>query len=132
MSKADRPEIETIELAGVRAERPCGQQYANDTDYGKKAYVVGFDNHSSTGILVIADSEDGAVDEAADYADEMGYEGYFLDAKDEKEQLELDLEDEDEDVMYVGNYGRPVRGSELWMRKVNKDNVPPARACKRK
>ena len=63
----------------------------------------------------------------------MGYEGCFLDAKgDEKEQLELDLEDEDEDVMYVGNYGLPVRGSELWIREVKKKDVPQARACKRK
>jgi hypothetical protein len=116
-----KPRLETIRFdkQGCSGQRPVGSMYANEEErFWKRSYVVGFDDHTSTGILVNADHDDDAVDAAADFADEMGWEGYFLDEK--------DIEDDD-DVLRVGNYGRPVDGSQLWIRTIPNSDVPDPR-----
>lgn len=55
---------------------------------------------------VYANCASDALDEAADYAEEQGWMGYFLDQED------LDNQHED-DVCYVGNHGLPMLSHEI-------------------
>lgn len=118
----EKPETDQIiftDHGDIEGEVLAGQAYANEEEkFWKHSYVVGFDNHVNIGILVNADHDGDAVDAAADFAEEMGYEGYFLDEK--------EIED-DEDVLRVGNHGRPVNGGELWVVEVDYDPDDPSR-----
>lgn len=71
--------------------------------------------HLSSAIRVNADNISDALDEAADYADERGWEGYFID--DEAYQEMID-EGWDDDIAYAGNAGRPLIAHEIHIDQV--------------
>ena len=87
-----------------------------DERFWKHYYQVGF--ASSLGwdssILVNADHEQDAADAAADYAESMGWSGYFVPMADIPEN-------ELEDYCTVGNHCLQVQSEELHIRQVEID-----------
>lgn len=124
-------------VENVEYERPfrlIGQrskewQYANvEHKAWRRSYLVSFDDHTNYGILVNADAEDEALDYAADFAEEMGWEGYFADNIDDPDPVNADLgddennDDSDDGYEFVGTSGRKVRSDEV---KIFEVTTPP-------
>jgi len=106
-----------ITLIGQRIK---GWQYANEeNETWQRSYIVSFDDHTNYGILVNADNESDALDVAADFAEEMGWEGYFVDDSDDDE------DEDDETYEFVGSYDRRVRSEEIKIFEV--ETPPPAK-----
>jgi hypothetical protein len=111
----------------IIGERRLGWQYANEAEESwRHSYLVSFDNHTNTAILINADDEGDALDAAADFAQEMNWKGYFVD---EEEVHDQEIEDEEEEgIERVGNEGWPVRSDEIAIFSVKEP--PPATEAK--
>lgn len=75
------------------------QEYSNQS---MKLWIVSPTYYSDL-YLVYADCESDAIDVLADYGQEKGYRGWFIDEQDT----------DDYDVIYAGNNGLPMDGDEL-------------------
>jgi hypothetical protein len=73
-------------------------------------FRVHADYHDTCGIQVYGCSIDAALDDAADYWSEMGWEGHFMDDKMVAEYKKDGCEDS---ILYLGNEGLPVLGDNL-------------------
>lgn len=65
--------------------------------------------------IVYADNAQEAVDAFADHAEEMGWEGLFLEMKDIKSENNPDGDYTEEEICYVGNHCRPVLDHEIYV-----------------
>jgi hypothetical protein len=79
-----------------------------DEKFWGKYYLVSFAQCLGwdSAICVNADNEQDAADEAADYAEEKGWKGYFLDNEDLEDYAE-------DDIITVGNHCLSVLSWEL-------------------
>ena len=87
-----------------------------DDNFWGKYYLVSFAQCLGwdSAVLINADNDQNAVDYAADYHEEKGHMGYFLDPADKRTQ-ELEKFDE---LVHCGNHCLPVHMIELNVRRV--------------
>ena len=79
--------------------------------YSDKYFIVSLDPHLRGWVFNAANAQE-ALDAAADYCEEMGYEGYFISDEDLPEYEKFD------EVVYAGNHGRPLVSYEISIFKV--------------
>lgn len=83
-----------------------------DRDIWAFQFNVVLNPHAET-MHVYADHEGDALDYAVDYAEDMGWDGYFLD--------EVDVPSIEDDVTYAGNTGRALLSHEITIVDVTGD-----------
>lgn len=66
-------------------------------------------------ICVNADNEQDALDYAVDYAEEQGWEGYFLDTPGD----DMTADWHEDDICYAGNHGRALLAFEIHIKQLD-------------
>ncbi len=98
-------------------------EVANPGDYDSwaHAYLVHMHHLDPHGILVFADCEQDAIDEVADYGEEQGYLGWFIDDSEMADYTQVTDGEERwaDEVMLVGNHGLPIDGSEIYVTELD-------------
>ena len=84
-----------------------------DKGFWKNTYTVILNRHADR-MKIHADSAGDALDEAIDYAEAQGWEGYFLQAED---IAELDAEGFLDEYPSGGNHGRYVGSHNVYVRE---------------
>lgn len=93
-------------------ERTLNVVNPDDKDFYNRLFAVALAK-VVTPDLVYADYTQEALDIYADYCEQQGWLGYFLD-----HEVEQDLAQYDE-VSYLGNHCRPVASNEIFVQEVN-------------
>jgi hypothetical protein len=82
-----------------------------DKDYTDHLWAVSFASYLGYSEVVYANHAEDAIDTYADYAQEQGWLGLFLDQD--------DIDYEDADVIFVGNYGLPIGAHEVFIQQLS-------------
>lgn len=87
-----------------------------DVTYSRHEFYRVHANHlDHIGVQAYALHEQDALDYAADYWEEMGWEGFFMDEESVEEMIADGYDDE---ILRLGNNCRPVLGHEVVVRKI--------------